>query len=122
MAHIEGFGDAVKGAHVQGLDSSLDSLLATDHHYHRFRRALVTMRHQLETADTTHIYVAEHEVKICGSQNRQGFFSRGGLSAVVFLTQQIVQQNPDLWLIIDDQDSLFALFHTTMSISVRRQP
>src|SRR5215212_3065690 len=76
VSQIQRFADVIKGSDSQRANREFNVLIAADHHYDGIRRKRVNAWHELESAHSAHVDVADYEVEGGVTKRRERFLCR----------------------------------------------
>src|SRR5688572_22819066 len=103
MTQINWLRDVIKSTNAQRFNRKLDVLVTADHNDHRIRCERMNARHQLESAHSAHVDVADYEVECFVRERSERIFRGTCFRAVVNRTEQVDEQTPNLQFIVDDE-------------------
>src|SRR3989442_10366233 len=104
MSDVQRLGNVVERSDTHSLDGIVNGLLSANHDYYRIGVLCKNAWDQIESANSTHIYVTDYQLESGRVQNGKSLFGGSYTGTFVFGTQQLLEELSNLLIIADDQN------------------
>src|SRR6266478_7149551 len=109
MTQIQWLGNVIERTSAHGFDSKVDGLLSANHHHDGVGCAFQDPGHQIKSANSSHVDVADYQMESDAVEDGQRLFRRTDGGAIVGRAQQVLEQTSNLLIVVDDQNRLSAV-------------